>query len=169
VARLVRLGKTALVATVALLFLLFAFGNLTDPATNWAFVKHVLTMDTIFPTATIQWRAITNPTLQVIAYGTIIAYELATGLVLAVATVRLAAASGDATRFQAAKPLAALGLMMGLVLYGLGFTVVGGEWFAMWQSHQWNGLDSDNRFVTLTGIVLIVLMQGEESGTGRPA
>jgi predicted small integral membrane protein len=168
VARLVRLGKTALVGTVALLFLLFAFGNVTDPGTNWAFVKHVLTMDTIFPGSTLGWRAITDPTLQAVAYGTIIAYELATGLVLAVATVRLAAASRDAARFQAAKPLAALGLMMGLVLYGLGFTVVGGEWFAMWQSHQWNGLDSDNRFVTLTGIVLIVLMQGEGGGAVPP-
>lgn len=166
-ARLVRLGKTALVATVALLFVLFAFGNATDPATNWAFVKHVLAMDTILPGSTLHWRAVNNPTLQAIAFGTIIAYELATGLVLAVATLRLAAASGDAGRFRAAKPLASIGLMMGLVLYGLGFTVVGGEWFAMWQSHEWNGLDSDNRFVTLTGIVLIVLMQGEGGGENR--
>ena len=165
----VRLCKAALVATVALLFLLFAFGNLTDYGSNWAFVQHVLAMDTIFADSTLRWRAITDPGLQTAAYWLIIAWELAAGLVLAVATVRLVAASRDAATFATAKPVAVVGLTMGLLLYGLGFVTVGGEWFAMWQSHQWNGLDSDNRFVTLTGIVLIVLMQGEGSGTDRPA
>jgi predicted small integral membrane protein len=158
---LVRLGKTALVGTVAALFLAFAFGNLTDYGSNWAFVQHVLAMDTIFADSTLRWRAITDPTLQTLAYWSIIAWQIATAAVLLAATVRLALAVSDAARFPSAKPLAAIGLIMALLLYGLGFTVVGGEWFAMWQSHQWNGLDSANRFITLTGIVLIVLMQGE--------
>ncbi len=158
---LLRLGKTALVGTVAALFLAFAFGNLTDYGSNWAFVQHVLAMDTIFADSTLRWRAITNPTLQTLGYWSIIAWQLATAAVLVTATVRLALATADAARFQAVKGYAAVGLIMALLLYGLGFTVVGGEWFAMWQSHQWNGLDSANRFITLTGIVLIVLMQGE--------
>ena len=158
---LLRLGKTALVGTVAALFLAFAFGNLTDYGTNWAFVQHVLSMDTIFADSTLRWRAITDPALQTAAYWSIIAWQLATAAVLVVSTIRLALAIGDPARFQAVKGYAAVGLIMALLLYGLGFTVVGGEWFAMWQSHQWNGLDSANRFVTLTGIVLIVLMQRE--------
>lgn len=162
---LLRLGKTVLVGTVAALFVLFAFGNLTDYSSNWAFVQHVLAMDTIFADSTLRWRAITDPTLQTAAYWSIIAWQLATAAVLVTATVRLALAGGDVARFQLAKPLAAVGLIMALLLYGLGFTVVGGEWFAMWQSHQWNGLGSANRFITLTGIVLIVLMQGEGGGS----
>lgn len=34
-----------------LLHLLVAFGNMTDYGTNFEFVKHVLSMDTIFPIA----------------------------------------------------------------------------------------------------------------------
>lgn len=166
---LLRLGKTALVGTVALLFVLFAFGNITDYGSNWAFVQHVLAMDTIFTDSTLRWRAITNPALQTAAYWSIIAWQLATAAVLVVSTIRLALAAGDPGRFQAVKGYGAVGLIMALLLYGLGFTVVGGEWFAMWQSHQWNGLDSANRFITLTGIVLIVLMQGEGGGEGRRA
>ena len=162
---LLRLGKTALVGTVAALFVLFAFGNLTDYGSNWAFVQHVLAMDTIFADSTLRWRAITDPTLQTLAYWSIIGWQLATAAVLVTATVRLALATRDPARFQAVKGYAAVGLIMALLLYGLGFTVVGGEWFAMWQSHQWNGLDSANRFITLTGIVLIVLMQGEGGGS----
>jgi len=46
------------VAAVAVLVSLVAFGNLTDYDTNFAFVQHVLLMDTIFPNATIRYRAI---------------------------------------------------------------------------------------------------------------
>lgn len=158
----VRLCKAALVATVALLFLLFAFGNLTDYGSNRAFVQHVLSMDTIFPDSTLRWRAITDPGLQTAAYWLIIAWELATGLVLAVATVRLVAASRDAGAFATAKPLAVVGLTMGLLLYGLGFVTVGGEWFAMWQSHDWNGLDGATRFIVLGGVVLLVLLAPDD-------
>jgi predicted small integral membrane protein len=50
---IIRLCKTALVATIAVFFVLVAFGNITDYGTNWAFVQHVLAMDTIFPGSTL--------------------------------------------------------------------------------------------------------------------
>ena len=59
----VRLCKTALLATVALFFVLVTFGNITDYGTNWQFVRHVLAMDTIFPDSTLTWRAITDQRL----------------------------------------------------------------------------------------------------------
>ena len=64
----VRLCKTSLVATVALFFILAAFGNITDYDTNWAFVQHVLAMDTILPGSTLTWRAATDPRLATLAY-----------------------------------------------------------------------------------------------------
>ena len=51
--RIIRLSKTATVAAIALFASLVAFGNITDYGTNWAFVQHVLSMDTVFATATI--------------------------------------------------------------------------------------------------------------------
>ena len=158
----VRLCKTALLATVALFFVLVAIGNITDYGTNWQFVRHVLAMDTIFPDSTLTWRAITDQRFVAVAYWLIIAWEAATAIVLIIAVVRLAAACRIEHRFAAAKPLAILGLTFGLVLYGFGFLVIGGEWFAMWQSKTWNGLESAGRFILLDGLVLLTLLVPED-------
>ena len=158
----VRLCKTALLATVALFFVLVAFGNITDYGTNWQFVRHVLAMDTVFPASTLTWRAITDQRLVAVAYWLIIAWEAATAIILIIAVVRLAAACRIEHRFAAAKPLAILGLTFGLVLYGFGFLVIGGEWFAMWQSKTWNGLESAGRFILLHGLVLLTLLVPED-------
>lgn len=76
-------------------------------------------------------------------------------------TARLIWAAGSGTAFQAAKPLAFLGLTMGALLYGLGFIVIGGEWFAMWQSPTWNGQPAAARFLVLIGFVTLVLLAPE--------
>jgi hypothetical protein len=75
-----RLSKTVLVAAIAFFATLVSFGNITDYGTNWPFVQHVLAMDTIFPTATIKYRAIDNPTMQTAAYILIIAAETLTAI-----------------------------------------------------------------------------------------
>lgn len=77
-----RLCKTALVATIALFFALVAFGNLADYGANWAFVRHVLAMDTIFPDSPLTRRAITDERLQTVAYWGIIAWQAVTAAVL---------------------------------------------------------------------------------------
>jgi predicted small integral membrane protein len=158
---IIRLCKTALVATIALFFIVVGFDNLTDYATNWAFVQHVLAMDTIFESSTLKWRAITDPRLARLAYWSVIAWELVTAAILVFATQRLTAACRDRQRFCEAKPMAVLGLTFGLLLYGLGFTIIGGEWFAMWQSQTGSGLDSAARFILLDGVVLLVLLLPE--------
>ena len=66
-----RAAKVVMVAAIALFASLVAFGNLTDYNTNFVFVEHVLSMDTIFPFSTIKYRAITNPTLHQGAYAVI--------------------------------------------------------------------------------------------------
>lgn len=155
---LIRVCKTSLVATVALFFGLVAFGNVTDYGSNWTFVRHVLAMDTIFPDSSLKWRAITDPGLQTLAYWLIIAWQVATAALLVLAALWMLSGLRDPRRFAAARSTAIVGLTFGLLLYGLGFTVVGGEWFAMWQSHAWNGLDSAARFVLLDGVILLFLI-----------
>jgi predicted small integral membrane protein len=164
---LVRVCKTALVATIALIVTLVALGNLTNYDANAAFVHHVLAMDTIFPGSHLLWRAITDPTAQTVAYDAIIAWEVLCALVTIVATIGLARAVGDTERFGAAAPLAVLGLTMVLVLFGAGFLAIGGEWFLMWQSSTWNGTESAFRYFTATGITLLILLapDGERAPT----
>lgn len=50
---IIRLSKALLVCAIALFATLVAFGNITDYGSNFAFVRHVFMMDTIFPDATI--------------------------------------------------------------------------------------------------------------------
>lgn len=157
---LVRLCKIGFVAVVALFFSVIAYGNITDYDSNWQFVQHVLSMDTIFPNSTLKWRAITDPSLQTVGYWGIIGWEALTALVLWVGVVRLlTAVSGPG--FARAKGVAAAGLTMGVVLFGLGFVVVGGEWFAMWQSETWNGQQKAFEFISMIGLALVVLLLPE--------
>jgi predicted small integral membrane protein len=153
----IRTCKILLVAVVALFFTVVAYGNLADYGSNWAFVQHVLSMDTIFPDSTLRSRAITDPRLQAAAYWSIIAWEAATALVLWAGVVRLVAAI-DGPGFGLAKTTAVAGLTMGFLLYAVGFVIVGGEWFAMWQSEVWNGQTKAFQFIGLVTAVLVVLL-----------
>jgi predicted small integral membrane protein len=44
----------------------------------------------------------------------------------------------------------------------MGFMVLGGEWFQMWQSPQWNGQEAAFRFYLTILAVLIFAMQKDE-------
>lgn len=159
----VRLSKILLMAAIALWLALVAFGNLTDYGSNWPFVQHVLAMDTIFPDAAIHYRAITSPLLQRVAYALIIAVETLAAALCCLGTWRLwrARTAGSAT-FHRAKRLGVLGITTGMLLWLAGFLAVGGEWFGMWMSTQWNGLESAFRFVVVLLIALVYLGQREE-------
>jgi predicted small integral membrane protein len=157
---IVRLVKVAMVASCALFALLVAFNNLVDYGSNYTFVRHILSMDTTFPGNALTGRAITSPALWTLGYWLIIAAEAATGLILAFGSLRLAlAVRGPAALFNAAKPAVALGVGLGFLLWFTGFAVIGGEWFAMWQSKEWNGVPSAFRFYVTLLLVLIFVMQ----------
>ena len=158
---IIPLCKASLVAVISVFFAVVAFGNITDYGTNWAFVQHVLAMDTIFPNSTLRWRAITDPRIAALGYGLIIAWQALTAAILLYAAARMAASVRDLTRFAATKQIAVLGLTSGLLLYGLGFMVIGGEWFAMWQSQTWNGVHSAARFIMMIGLTLLIVLAPE--------
>jgi predicted small integral membrane protein len=153
-----RASKTMAVAVIALLVSLVAFGNLTDYDTNFAFVQHVLLMDTIFPSSTIRYRAITNPVLHHAAYALIIATEILTAALCWMGALQLLRHIGDTGQgFNRAKRTAIAGLTVGFLLWQVGFLAIGGEWFGMWMSQQWNGIPSAFRYLVMTLGVLIFL------------
>ncbi len=57
---------------------------------------------------------------------------------------------------QQARRMSTYGLLMVLLLFGAGFIGIGGEWFSMWQSKSWNGLDAATRVFLFSGLVLVV-------------
>jgi len=146
------LSATLLTATVALYIALVALGNITDFDSNQQFVRHVLAMDTTFKDDDLMWRAITSKSLQDAAYVAIIAWETVAALVLIAGTwlwVR--------RDLERARRISTYGLLMLMLLFGAGFIAIGGEWFAMWQSGDWNGLDAATRVFLLSGLVLLVI------------
>jgi predicted small integral membrane protein len=117
-------------------------------------------MDTVFPDNALKWRAITAPPMHHAAYIAIIVAELLTGLCfLACAVKLLANVRAPAAAFHRAKAIGVVGATLGFATWFIGFMVVGGEWFAMWQSQAWNGQQSAFRFYMTLLVVLIFLMQ----------
>ncbi len=86
---IVSLIKALLVCAIALFASLVAFGNITDYGSNFAFVRHVFMMDTIFPDATIGYRSIQTPWLHHAGYIFIIALESLTALLCWIGGLRL--------------------------------------------------------------------------------
>jgi predicted small integral membrane protein len=156
----IRLSKAAMVAAIALFATLVAFGNITDYWTNFVFVQHVLSMDTVFPETTIRYRAITSPVLHHAAYVLIIAAEAATAVLCWIGAYRLLrAVKAPAAVFNLSKSIAIAGLTLGFLVWQVGFMSIGGEWFGMWMSEQWNGVPSAFRFVmTILGVLIYVAL-----------
>src|SRR5689334_8575470 len=161
---MMRLAKVAAVRALAAFALLVAYNNVVDYDSNYQFVRHVLSMDTIFPNSVLRSRAINSETIWRAAYALIIAAEALTGFLLALGAVMLLGRwRASAKLFNQAKRWAVAGLTLGFLLWCFGFIVVGGEYFAMWQSNTWNGAEGAFRFVTMIlGVLIFVSLPDGE-------
>jgi predicted small integral membrane protein len=160
---IMRLAKIVMCLALGLFCLLVAFDNITDPATNYAFVQHVLSMDTTSPEGSLRYRAITSPVLWQLAFAGIIAAEALTGILFVVgATALWRVRRGPAHAFNQAKGYAVAAGMLAFLLWFFGFMVVGGEWFEMWQSRIWNGQEAAFRFYISVLAVLVLLNQPDQ-------
>jgi predicted small integral membrane protein len=156
----IRLSKIALVASIGLLALIIVINNGTDYNANFRYIYHVLTMDTVFPDNQLTWRAIQDPILQRLAYGMIIVAEGAISLLCFLGTIRLLVnLKQPAILFNQSKDIAIYGLTLAFLFWFVGFMVIGGEWFTMWQSADWNGQQPAFRLIGCVGIALLYLNQ----------
>ncbi|MGG3890440.1 DUF2165 family protein [Metabacillus fastidiosus] len=159
---IVRLTKTMLLAFFGFYALFVAFGNVTDYNSNFMFVQHVLSMDTTFEGNSLMYRAITSPALHHTGYILIIITEWFIAFAcLFGAGKMLKQLKGSAESFHEAKKWGMIGLLFGIAVWFLGFQVIGGEWFAMWQSEVWNGLTSAFRLTTYISTTIVILMLKE--------
>ena len=158
-----RIVKIVMIGSLSLFAGLVAFDNLTDYETNYVFVRHVLSMDTTLPGNALMYRSITSPSSWEEAYALIIAGEGATALGFAGgAALLLRHLRSPAASFNRAKGLTAVAAGLGFLVWFFGFMVIGGEWFQMWQSSQWNGQQPAFRFYLTILAVLVFIMQKDE-------
>jgi predicted small integral membrane protein len=159
---MLRAAKIALVFGVAIFYAFVVFNNLTDYDSNYQFVRHVLMMDSTFAGNHGMWRAINSPAAHKAFYDSVIAWELLTMLLCSWGSAHmLRAFNGDAADFDRAKGVAIAGLATSLMMWLVAFLGVGGEWFLMWQSANWNGQAAAFRMFTVVGIVLVLVAQRE--------
>jgi predicted small integral membrane protein len=157
-----RAAKALLVFGVAAFYTFVVFNNITDYDSNYQFVRHVLMMDSTFPGNHGMWRAIHSPPLHTVFYLAIIVWESVTMLLCWSGGVRLAGMlSASKEDFERAKGVAVGALTLGLLMWLVAFLSIGGEWFLMWQSKNWNGQEAAFRMFTVIGIVLIFVAQPE--------
>jgi predicted small integral membrane protein len=157
---MIRTAKVLLLSGVAFFHTLVVFNNLTDYGSNAQFVRHVLLMDTTLPGNQGMWRAISSPVADTAFYISIIAWEMATAVLLWWGALRLLRALRQpAAVFNSRKSLAVAAIALSLLMWLVAFLSVGGEWFLMWQSRIWNGQETAFRNFAAFGIVLLILIQ----------
>lgn len=159
--RVLRFCKAAFMASVCAWSSLVALDNLTDYNANFQFVQHVLEMDTTFHGNPLGWRALHWAPLHHVAYAVIIGAELAAGLLAGLAAVRMFAGRDNPERFRPGKAVGVIALALGGLLWLVGFEVIGGEYFMMWQSPSWNGQEAAFRFLVVCLLGMIFLGQDE--------
>jgi len=160
---LFRIAKITAVFSIGLMALLIVIGNTTDYFTNYLFVEHVMKMDTIFPGSHLQYRSVNSTIIFHAGYILLIMMEAAMAFCCINGGVRLIKNLKNSTaEFHAGKNWAVAGLTIGIIIWFLGFEVIGGEWFAMWQSTLWNGLAAAERILSFLVLTLILLHLKEE-------
>lgn len=170
-----RLVKIALLAASAFFFLIVVLNNAVfDYPSNYAFVNHVLSMDSLFSGEAQRWRAIPDPTpedgsfwFHHLFYWTIIAWEAAAGALCALGAWKMVKKlKAPAGEFNAAKSFGVYGLGVTLLQWFTAFITVGAEWFLMWQSSTWNGQDAAGRMFMCFGIMLIFVAIKDDELSG---
>lgn len=164
---ILRVCKSIVCLPLAFFALLVCFNNVADYDSNYAFVQHTLSMDTVFPGNALKYRAILNPFIWSLAYGLIIFAEFLTGALLLVGAIGLLKNIHSPSAFNKAKNWVYLGCMVGFLLWFFGFIVVGGEWFCMWQSEKWNGVEAAFRFVVLIMFTLLFTAMPESENNKK--
>jgi predicted small integral membrane protein len=157
-----RTAKLLLITALALFHSIVAFNNITDFDSNYQFVRHVLLMDSTFPSNHAHWRAIGAPAFHTAFYVGIIAWEAAIAILLWWGSIHvLRALRRPAAAFNAAKRIPVLGLTLSMLMWLVAFLCVGGEWFLMWQSQTWNGQQEAFRMFAIVALVLLILMHSD--------
>jgi predicted small integral membrane protein len=155
-----RMAKSLLLAGVGLFYTLVVFNNLTDFNSNYQFVQHVLSMDSTFPGNDGMYRALTSPIWHLTFYSAIVAWEIVTTILLWWGFADLIRARHlAASNFNAAKRIPIIALTVSLLMWLVAFISIGGEWFLMWQSREWNGQQAAFRNFAIVALVLLVVLQ----------
>lgn len=153
--------KVFLVFSIGVFFLLTSYGNFVDFQTNFIYIKHIISMDTTFQRPQLISRAITDTNKQLIIYQLIIAFQGITAFCCLLSSLLLARSVFHKASLKRTKLIATVSLFLGFCYFFLGFIIMGGEWFCMWQSHVANSQVMASLFSILILMIILFLNQEE--------
>src|SRR5438876_1094219 len=134
-----RLIKIFFSCSVGLYIALVCFNNMVGYNSNFQFISMVAKMSDTFSPAKNGWRSINNVPLHHVMFLLIISCELLVAILLLSGVFQMIKKfRADAIEFKRAKRYTAVGLSLGVLLWFTVFIAIGGEWFLMWQSKNWN-------------------------------
>jgi len=160
-----RITKIILSISISLFFLFVGIDNLLNFNANYQFVQHVLAMNSMqlwFDASTLEYRTVTNPTIQLISYTIIIFAELLAGIFGLIGSIIMVKNINKAD-FSQGQAYFLFGGSVAIALWYLGFAVIDGEWFSMW-ANQWNGQMKAYTFATsiLVSMIYVLIPTPEE-------
>lgn len=98
-------------------------------------VKPMIAMTNTYGNPWQTWRAITAPAASPVALVIIMAFETMAGVLAAISiVVMLANISGTAAQFARGKAWMILACLFAVLVWGVGFMVVAGDWFLAWEA-----------------------------------
>ena len=141
-AQTIRISKILLMLYISIFGLLVMYSNFTDYPTNYEYLGHILSMDTVRSDDFYKYRAITSPMAHHRIYWLIITLEVLSTCFCVMGTYHLCKhINSSAKKFHEAKKFSLIGLLIAIAIYYVGFQVIGGEWFNMDESERWNYKD----------------------------
>ncbi|MCU6239931.1 DUF2165 domain-containing protein [Enterobacter asburiae] len=100
-------------------------------------VAPLLSMQDTYHVPGMMWRAITLPQASVIGLACITIMETLAGLFACVGIIKmLTSITRPYSRFTVGKSWAMLGACCAILVWGIGFMVVAGDWFMAWQAKE---------------------------------
>jgi predicted small integral membrane protein len=158
-----RLLKILFGASIGLYMAIVCFNNITDYNSNFQFVRMVSGMSDVFSKEKTAWRSVNNEVLHHMMYIFIIVWELAIAILTISGTIKMTRnLKSKTSEFNQSKKLLATGLSLGVILWFGMFITIGGEWFLMWQSKNWNGQNTAFLLCICFLLFLIYLNQHDD-------
>jgi hypothetical protein len=159
--RVARVVASLFVLMVALYYVVVAFDNITNPVnpngSNWPFVKGVISGDGEPANTGFEWRFSNAAWFQAAVYVLVIAGESLAGITLLAAGIGGLRGSANCPRWSRAQRLTYVGGLLGLAVFFMGFTTVGGNWYIMFLNRKWNGLDPAFQNSVMTAMMLVLV------------
>lgn len=158
--------KVVLAISLGIFALVVGFNNILSAQSNYPFVAHVLSMDTMQPwfngSDALFARAITNTNIHFGAYILIICAEILLAVLFFLSAFFLIKSLfvKNVKYLMVGKAFFIIAAMVGLLLWYLGFSVIGGEYFSMW-ANKFDGLHQSYTFSTFILLTTIFVQTPE--------